>query len=98
MALFLRCQRLKAAVDFLPVEELDELANVLLLAVRVVNVEGMLVHIANDERLADIVCVRDVRPGKWSAATTCDWGRARLSFPVICERYRITAARCPNRQ
>src|SRR5688500_16664386 len=46
-------QREPAAVDLVPVEELQKLPHVLGLSVLVIDVEGVLVHVADDERLAE---------------------------------------------
>src|SRR6185369_10949649 len=47
------CQGEPAAVDLVPVQEMDELVDILLLAVLVVHVKGVLVHVAYHERLAE---------------------------------------------
>jgi hypothetical protein len=48
----LRRQRPKAAVDLVPIEELNELGDVLLLAIRVIDVERVLVNVTDDEQLS----------------------------------------------
>ena len=42
-----------AAIDFVPIKELDELVDVLRLAILVIDVESVLVHVAHDKRLAE---------------------------------------------
>ena len=42
-----------AAIDFVPIEKLDELTDVLRFAILIIDVESVLIHVAHDKRLAE---------------------------------------------